>query len=379
MRILYLLLVALIASPLLGSESYTREDLEVLVAEGNYSEYLRHALEIRPSQRDDRWRINTGKMADLMAKQILLRDKVEESDLREIETLYDWPLLREDDVFKLRRSQIGQRYFENCLATGKTCASKLIQFWKRDDANPELGFSFAEIAHKHGLPKDMIWDFLTPGLRSPVSKFHCGKDFVVQEVWDHLTKTYLALGPKGNFTHSIDTTLHPHCLPAVNTLAEKRLREPDGELDREVAFSILQAQGKTPQKTQDLYYTLYLLETPSRGESFNLAWNQLRGLGKSPQRRDQVLEEMKKLSFLPDGIALSLDQQKKKVVLKHLKSNFPEYLDLYFRSCLRYYGGKGPFPKGNPTQACEGLMRSDLAPELFEASQISEFNEAIKI
>lgn len=377
-HILTLLILGL-SFPLMGSGLYTEADLEALVKEGNHREYLLHALDIRPSQRDEKWKTNTSRMADLKAKQILEKTEIEESDLAEIESLYEWPHLHKDDIFNLRRGQVGQRFFKNCLKRKPDCTQKLIEFWNKSNEDPELGMSFAKLGHEHSLPQAILWDFLSPVLKSPVSEFHCKESFVIDEAWRELTKILLKLDSKGNFTQKIDATLHPNCLPHLNAVAERKLREPDSELDRELAYAILAAQGKNTERVQDIFFTLYILENPSRGENFNLAWNRLQELGKSPERRERVLKDIRAMPFLPDGIAESLDVKKKKVVLKHLRSNFPEYLDHYFRSCVDFYGGKGPFPKGNPTQNCEKLMKSDLAIELFEASQISEFKETIKI
>jgi hypothetical protein len=378
-KTLILIILGFHLGSLYGSDLYTSSDLEVLVAEGNHSEYFRHALEIRPSLRDEKWRENTSKMADLKAKEILNQAKIEESDLRELEALYEWPVLQSDDIFNLRRGQIGQKYFKACLKKDKSCSVEVLKFWRKNVNNPELGFSFAELGHEYSLPPSVIWEFLSPALKSPITEFHCKNNFIIQEVWRQLGKIHLELGPKSNFTHQIDSTLHPNCLPSLNSLAQQKLKDPDSELDRELAFSILAAQGKASEKIKDLFYTLYILENPSRGENFNLAWNRISELGKHADRREKLLTEIRSMTFLPDGIAQTLDKQKKKVVLRHLKANFPEYLDHYWRSCLHFYGGKGPFPKGNPTQNCEGLMKSDLASELFERSQINEFIETIKI
>lgn len=378
-HVLLIAIIGLLPGSLFGGTVYTQADLEVLVAEENHAEYFLHALEIRPSQRDEKWRANTSKMADTKAKQILSQDRIHQSDYQEIERLFEWPVLQNDDIFNLRRGQIGQRYFKSCLNRDPACVQEMLKFWRKNENNPELGFAFAKLGQEHSLPSEIIWEFLAPGLKSPISEFHCKEDQILKEVWKRLGKIHTGMKTQDNFTQKIDSNLHPHCLPYLNKLAKDKLREPDHELDRELAYSILAAQGKASEKIQDLFFTLYILENPSRGENFNLAWNRLIELGKSSERRERVLGEMKSMPFLPDGITRSLDQKKKAVVLKHLKANFPEYLDHYLRSCLHFYGGKGPFPKGNPTQNCESLMRSDFATELFEASQISEFNETIKI
>jgi hypothetical protein len=137
--------------------------------------------------------------------------------------------------------------------------------------------------------------------------------------------------------------------------------------------------GKADQKLQDFFYTLYLLEHPSQGEVMNLAWNTLSAMGHSAERREAVLEEMKKLDPLPDAIMGSLDLSKRRAVLRHMKAQFPEYFDFYAGQCLAYYGGEKKFSKGNPTMKCQDLMNSDLASELLPESRITQFKNVKKI
>ena len=51
--------------------SYTLADLEVLTQEGNYQEFFSHALDVRPSERQEPWKGMVSKMADAYGRQIL--------------------------------------------------------------------------------------------------------------------------------------------------------------------------------------------------------------------------------------------------------------------------------------------------------------------
>ena len=57
---------------------YTIEDLKVLHAEKSYAEYIKHALDIRPVQRDEKWKSMTKEMSyglleNLSAKKTLVK------------------------------------------------------------------------------------------------------------------------------------------------------------------------------------------------------------------------------------------------------------------------------------------------------------------
>ena len=211
-------------------------------------------------------------------------------------------------------------------------------------------------------------------LKSPLSEFYCKKDFVMTALWGKIEIDYVKLGPDGDLMKKIDQTIHPDCIPTLVFEARKRLNTPPKVFDRELAFQILKSQSKADQLTTDFFYTVYLLDNPSQGELFNYSWNRVRELGGTISRREDVLAKLKSLDPLPDAIMSSLDQTKKRVVLNHFKTFFPEYLDHYTDQCTKFYGGKGSFPSGNPTINCQKLMSSELAPLIIDDYKIKQFN-----
>jgi hypothetical protein len=103
----------------------------------------------------------------------------------------------------------------------------------------------------------------------------------MKNLWDKIEIDYIRLGAQGDLLKKIDQTAHPDCLPSLNAEARKRLHYPQSPDDREIAYRILESQSKVDQKTTDFFYTLYLLEHPSKGELFNYSWNRLKELGAS--------------------------------------------------------------------------------------------------
>jgi hypothetical protein len=74
-----------------------------------------------------------------------------------------------------------------------------------------------------------------------------------------------------------------------------------------------------------------------------------------------------------------MDQTKKRVVLRHFKTYFPEYFDFYADQCVNYYGGKGVFPSGNPTIHCQELMNSDLGLQILDEVRIKRYQTVRRI
>lgn len=374
-----LLFILLFCSTSRAQNLYTLTDLEVLVQEEGYDEFFQHALDVRPSERQDAWKSMVSKMADGWTRKILLKPEIERKDFLKIEKLYAWPTLKADDIFKARRMEGGIRYIRTCLKSENPCWDDLKNFWEKDKNDPETAYKLAELTSQFDNSPLSSWSFLEVSLKSSLSEFYCKKEFVMQTLWGKIEIDYIKLGPEGDLMKKIDQTIHPDCMPTLIGEARKRLYRPVKLTDRELAFQILKSQSKADQETTDFFYTVYLLDNPSKGELFNYSWNRVRELGGTVGRREGVLRKLKSLDPLPDAIMGSLDQTKKRVVLKHFKTFFPEFIDYYVDQCVQYYGGKGSFPSGNPTIQCQSFMSSELAPLILDDFKIKKYEEVKKI
>ena len=359
----------------LAQNTYTLADLEVLTQEGSYEEFLNHALDIRPSERQDAWKGMVSKMSDGYARQILGKSEITKAQFRKIEYLYTWPSLETDDVFRSHRQEIGLRYLKACLKGTDPCWNDVKAFWEADQKNPEIAFKLAELTIAFPEKPIPTWTFLNVALKSPLSEFYCKRDFVLDAIWGKFEIDYIRLGTQGNLLKKIDETVHHDCLFSFNQWTQGKLTRPSKSSDRELAYQILAAQDKINQSVSDFFYTVYLLENPSKGELFNYAWNRLSELSKSMDRREEALKRIKALDPLPDELFASLDDAKKRAVLNHFKSKFPEYLYYYADQCLVYYGGKTAFPNGNPTMKCQNLMESPEAKALIGTDKVERFQQ----
>lgn len=359
--------------------SYNLADLRALSEEGSYQEFLAHALDIRPSERGDEWKAMVSKMALKFAHATLNESVVPRKSFQKIEEIYRWPSLRQDDVFRSRRVEIGLRYLKTCLVSEVPCWDDLSAYWKEDSSDPDVAVKLAEVLVDRPDAPFSVWTLLERPLLTPFSEFYCKRPFVMKALWNKLNLDYLKLSKETKLLSRIEETIHADCLPSLVEESRKRVYDPENEGDRELAFEILSSVGKADQKLRDFFYTLYLLEHPSQGELMNLSWNNLSELGKNPGRREEVMERMSKLDPLPDAVMGSLDLAKRRAVLRHFKTNFPEYFDYYSQQCVAYYSGSQKFPKGNPTMKCQDLMNSDLASEILPDSKIEQFKSVKKI
>jgi hypothetical protein len=366
-------------SPVFSATTYTLADLEVLAQDENYREFFAHALDVRPSERQDAWKAMVSKMGDVLSRNVLQKAVIDKADFQKMEELYSWTTLKADDVFRLRRQQIGLRYLKSCIKSTTPCWSELKTFWEVDKSDAETAFKLAELTHELENSPITSWSLLAVSLKSPLSEFYCKKDFVMNALWGKIEIDYVKLGPEGDLMAKIDETIHPDCVPILTAEARKRLFSPPRVMDRELSFQVLKSQLKADQFVTDFFYTVYLLDNPSQGELFNYSWNRVKELGGTIGRRERVLNKLRKLDPLPDAILSSLDETKKKVILKHFKAYFPEYLDHYTDQCLSFYGGKGSFPSGNPTINCQDFMSSEIAPLIIDDFKLKKYQEARKI
>lgn len=352
---------------------YTLADLEVLSQEGNYTEFFQHALDVRPTERQELWNKMVLKMSEKMLQDLLKKNEIKKSDFQMVEKISTWPTLKSDEFFLQRRQDFSLKYLENCLKKAPACIGDLNLFWEHGPHNADTAIKLAEFAFQYKELNLNPWNYLSLALKSNLSEFYCRKPFVLDEIWKKFDSIVLQQKSDIKILKSIDNTVHPECLKSFNPFVKNKLLTPQGPTERETAFIILRSQGKINSKDEDFFYSVYLLERPSQGDLFNEAWNRIKDLGRQVEKRESVISQLKKLDPIPDEIFGSMDQLKRKVVLKHLKLHFPEFFNFYIQQCFAYYSGKGQFPNGNPTLNCQKIMESDVAPELFTADQMKTY------
>lgn len=374
--LLALILYTLFTTPCSAAQSYTQADLEALEKEQNYSEFFAHALDVRPTERTEYWQTMVQNMGEGYLKSLLKKNRLEEADFQQMERLTSWKALRSFEFFRIKRQEVATRWFTQCFQENSTpestCWKDLVAFWEVDRQEPDMAPRLLTLLmpylgnsgdatnplHRARLTVTPYF-ILRPLLTSPVAELQCKKPELQDILWQKL-KTEWALNLKQkSFTSFLKELAHESCWQALHERTHQLWQTGAMPEDLTLGYLFLKSQAALTENERDLFYLSYLLNSPARGETFNLAWARIQELGKKPQLRDELLNTLKTWTPLPGELFNDLDLIKRRAVSRHLQRNFPEYLDHYAHVCVDFFGGKKRFPEGSPALHCRPLF--DLA------------------
>lgn len=360
----------LFAYSLWGVTPYEIGDLETLYKENNYQEFLNHALDIRPSLRDSKWKKMVLEIGVDFIKDKISRQQFDEKTLNYIESLTNWPTLREDEIFFLKRNDFGVKFFEGCLVSNKAdiCFSKINKFWSNTSLkNPDLGLSLAKLLSEYGYEGD-LWEYVTYATNSNVAEFYCKNSLIKKEILKKI-QTIIAgnLSPI-NQKISIQNSMSGSCLTTIIPEIKKAFLEVESSLSKELYLKFLILTENLKPEEKDFFLTLYFLQGPVIGDLFNESWNTIGALGQNYNKRKAVLDKLKGLNLLPDEIFAASNEKRRETMLSHFYKNFPEYLDFYANTCIEFLEGKKAFPNGNPTLRCRDLFQEAEGTTIIEPS-----------
>lgn len=383
MRILIAIILSSFYSlSLWAQDKYSLADLEILSTEKNYTEYFNHALDVRPSERNDKWKEMTLQMAESWTKSIQKKAEPTREDFFQVEKLFSWPILKSNEFFRPLRFRFGLAYLQNCFRgeSWEKCWPLLQAFWEADPTDPDTAIQMVELVSKFRPENEQFdyWPWLKVALNSPLSEFYCKKENITDLLWEKIRIEWIKVNKDGSFTQKLKTMVHQDCFQGLNQYALKKLSPLSNALDREQAFAILRSEKRLSELQKELFYIYFLMDNPSQGETFNYAWNNLQQLGKSALKREAILEQIKRESTLPDETMNSLDEDKRRVVLREIHRQFPELLQYYGKSCLNYVSGSVKYQQGNPTLYCKQIMDSGMASELFGPELTAQIKKHLK-
>jgi len=360
----------------LYAADYSMSDLKALHSQNNFTEYLDNALSIRPSARDGNWELMTREMAYLKIKTLLSKKLVSVDTFKEIEKLYTWPALKGDELFTRKREEFGLTFLKECffnkIVTPSECTTHLHAFLSNNDMNSRSFDTDKELAIlTYGfLPEENPFDLLAPHLKKETSEFFCKDETIKVIITNQLFFGESPFMTSEELNKKIDRTIHLSCY-------EKLIQNLSSE-NSERSFRLLDAKGRVNLKDRTLFLVSYLLNGPTKGALFNEAFTLIVTLSQDHKRRDEVITELTKKSFLPDRLLLSDDEPLKKSLLEHFKLYFPELLSLYTTSCLSFYEGKSDFSFGNPTKNCKNFMELSQKIDLIPKSQVDRFKKLVR-
>ena len=112
-------------------------------------------------------------------------------------------------------------------------------------------------------------------------------------------------------------------------------------LEKEMALNILEAKGELTQDELDLYAILFLLDGPVVGDKMNIAWKKIEALVDNYPKRQKLLALIEKLPIIPDKIFKDPNLPRHKAIINLFAKNFPEYLNYYGSTCVKYISNSG--------------------------------------
>ena len=341
--------------------TYTMEDLITLEGEKSHRELLLHAHDIRPSKRDESW-----KKILQHAGSAYLIERTQQKDFRGptfdfIQEITQWAGLKEDAYFHAKRDTYMLSYIEHCLAISSfsLCQEKTKRAWSLSNKNRGTGVSLAQrLAEKREEEADIFF-FTQETLLSDFGAFYCKRPFLLKALGKRLHEETLPLARPSQVATRVDKVVGASCFEVFSQTLLEDLEGPS-ERRRDFAYKILSSKGLVPESSEDLYLARYLLNAPSPGRLFNLAWAKLKEVARDHKRREVLVGKLKALDPLPDALFRSGDELKKRTMARFFYRTIPEFMDHYVEVCLNFLGGQGLFPRGNPTVHCN---------EFFQATQ----------
>ena len=336
---------------------FSIEDLFILEKQKNYEEFLNHALDLRPSQRNKKWGSMVQNMATGYISSLIKRKQFTQKYFLFIETLLSWPTLKTDEFFLIKRNRYGDRYLKSCFKKNinhKPCTQELLNFWY-NNKNPEVGLKLGQIIQKSKVSLE-VWPFYSKATLSPFSNFYC-KDKFLQRAFFKKISLVLEKDNRPEKTHlkTLNFLAHPNCWSLFLPLLKRNLFS-NQQIYREHTFKILDLKKFLSREEKDSFLTFYILKGPLVGQIFNQAWNTVKELGQSYLRRANVLQKLKHMDPLPDDIFALSNSNKRKTLVDFMYRNIPEYFSLYSKTCLKYLKGT-KFRVGNPTLYCKEFFK----------------------
>jgi len=332
---------------------YEIKDLEVLEKEKNYDEFLLHVNDIRPGLRDRHWR----EMYQSMAMG-LIDDKLQNKDFsyesyKRIQQIANSSTMRSDEFFLLKHSLYTKKYLEECfkkaltssedsktIPSKKMCETEMSTFWKFSKKDADLGLELAAIAEKNQA-SIMLWPFYEKAVKDDLANIYCKKLPVQSAIVKKLYEETFQDKFDENYKALVEKLIPTKCFNELIPTFKAALKSPQTSgLDKEMALSLLEAKSSLTREEQDLYAIIFLLDGPVVGDKMNMAWARLESLGESFSKRSKLLSEIEKLPLIPDKIFKDPNLPRHKAIINLFAKNFPEYLNYYGQTCIKYLSNK---------------------------------------
>lgn len=332
---------------------YSLEDLKVLEREKSAREFLKHAKDVPPSQRERVWQALVINMASYYLQKSIERNEYSEANKNFISDFVSWPVVQADQTILKYARDYFVEFIDLCYSrenkTNQNCYDETLSIWNRIPQNAQFGLQLARMT-KTKFPEKSVWNFVKNTTQSDFSEYYCTIPLIKEEVLNLFFHKYQKETNESELAIDIQKHISTNCL--THLLPDLREVAFSQNKSRDIAFFILTSFNGLDQVEEDLFLVRYLLLEPKQGELLNIAWARVLTLSKEPVRRSHVLERLARLDPFPDAVFRHDSLDVSKVVARHLEKNFPEFWPRYFQKCHEFFAGTKKFPRGNPTPSC---------------------------
>jgi hypothetical protein len=335
--------------------TYGIKDLEILYQQKSFEEFLQHARDILPSERNSFWETMVREMAIELIEKSVASQNFTEDVLIKIEKVSLWPSLVISEPFQKKRTAFAQHFFNRYLIDEKTEHIKELEnFWNNTPAGDnkvELGMVLANTIIKKNIPTNS-WEYFLPATHHPNSATFCQDEALQQAFYAQLKNiSYLNIDDKKSLQEQLLNIAFPECWKVLKTfLLEESQTSP--VQTKELILTALDQLQLLNREEYDFNLVLYLLEGPIVGPLFNFAWARVKYLGENFKDRQKLNKQLFKRALLPDASFAGADLKKRVTLISFIQENLPEYLEYYEKTCINYLKGNGTYPQGNPTLNC---------------------------
>jgi hypothetical protein len=365
-----------------NSQLYSLKDLEVLVENKNVKEFLEHALDIRPSNRNKYWNNMTINMAELFLNSLRKYPEIKQTDFNLMERITKWPIITTNEYYFIQRSKISEKFFTKCFSdiqvqSFKECYSQFVFYWNNTQyKDPQHAFNLVKIIERNK-PNDynLNLEYLLKLIpNSNISEFLCKEKRVYLFLFNKLTKIIFESNNKQNKLNKINNNLNSQCWNSFKVFLDSNLTHTNTNI-KNFSFNLLNIKNNLSQIQKDLFYIDYLLNYPIKSTIFNNAWRRIEELKSNYSTRKLILEKINNYHSLPDNIVNHFQPKMPKIILTLFYQNFPELLNHYARTCVNYRSGKVKFKRGNPTLNCDKIMNLTKSTNLIPKTFHTDFNK----
>ena len=368
---------------------YTLKDLQVLEQEKNFEEFLMHVNDIRPSERQKLWKDMYQSMAmELVDYKTRTKDFSMQA-YRQIEDIGRSSALFNDEFFQLKRSIYAKTFFSECYAQAsdkkdalktagiKICDSELNSFWYFSKKDADIGLELAKLVDRY--PSTLkSWPFYQRAINDSIANLYCEKPDIQRSVIKKLTEESFDSEFDGNYKNLIKRFVPEKCFAKIIPSLRLGLQSTvTNGLEKEMAMNLLSASGKLTKEEEDLYAVLYMLDGPVVGDKMNLAWKKIEDLSSQYTKRIKILAQIKSLPLIPDKIFKDASLPRNKAIINLFAKNFPEYLNFYGESCVKYLENTGEIT-GNIASSLQCNVFLKTAAELKKTENTEWVNDSVQ-